>query len=147
MGMGYYNRDLHNSLGLPTNTEVAYYWVEGNRIHYWNFSDDSWLPYTGSLPLQEVCDALNAYTKEHYSHKFMAHYEQVNACNSNYIQCYLIRGGPLDGHCVIDDEGELHTLPSDALDVLGLPVSEVVIMPDDDLWELMWEGVHYHCPC
>jgi hypothetical protein len=145
MGMDY-NIHLLNSLELPANTEVAYYWVEDNRIQYWNFTDDGWLPYKGSLPLQEVCDALNAYTKEHHSHEFREYYEHVNR-NPGWIQCYLIEGGPLSGNCVIDDGGDLHTLPADALDVLGLPVSEVLVMPDHNLWELMWEGVHYRYPC
>jgi hypothetical protein len=138
----YYSDKFLSGLGLRPNTEVAYYWVEDDRIQYWNFTDDGWLPYTGSQLLQVVCDALNAHTKEHYSHRFRDYYE----CNPNSLQCYLIQGGPLDGHCLIDDEGELHTLPADAFDVLGLPVSEVVVMPDHDLWELMWEGVHYRYP-
>lgn len=127
-------------------TPKGYYWVQDGEIHYWNFDDDSRATYRGSLSLQEVCDIHNAYTKEHYSDEFRDHYEQVNACNPNSLQCYLIEGGPLNGHCVIDDDGELHTLPGDALDVLDLPVSEVVVMPDHDLWELVWEGVHYSYP-
>lgn len=144
-----YDQDLLNSIGMPRgDTPVGYYWVdEGNKIQYWNFDDDDWLRYTGDLSPQEVCDALNAYTREHYSHEFRHHCEQVNACNSNSIQCYQIEGGPLSGKCVIDTDNELHTLPKDALDVLGLPVSETVVMPDHDLWELTWEGVHYRYPC
>ena len=129
----HYDREVTQSLEMDVPPSIGYYWADGTSLRHWApYISGSTHP-SGSVPLDEVCQVLNSLTKDYYSND--PHLRQQRDAYMSNKDCILVRGGPLDGKCVVSH----YVLPMEVVDVLGLTVTERVSLPPHDLWELLLE--------
>lgn len=152
-------KELTEELGFDYLLHSGYYWVEDEGISYWNPDSHGTVLYKGELGLLEVCNKLNEESKRIFdSHarqlpfEFLEGEDKIQAIvrvrkelglglreakdlvegNYNFPSSVVIKGGPLDGMCKVSYE----YISVAILDVIPLPIEQVIKFSDEGLWEL-----------